>query len=289
MTRPGLSRRAIWLGLSDQTRIDALNRLAQADGLSVIIGDWPGGHVDLDIIILDDAHLSLRDQLPSEDGKACQLIILAADHKSWTDADFALPDTVSLETLTSVYRAARDFQHQVSGLRREVAQRKSAIGTIQSGKFSLRTLEEARNLATMLALACPRSDMVAVGLQELLINAVEHGNLEITGPYKQELLMNGGWRREIEDRLNMPRYADREVIVSFSRGHRMISITIQDDGPGFDHEALLGRDMPTAGYRGRGIALARDLAFDSVNYMGTGNIVEAILVTETKNPDHASQ
>jgi sigma-B regulation protein RsbU (phosphoserine phosphatase) len=132
----------------------------------------------------------------------------------------------------------------------------------------------------MLALACPNSDLVAIGLQELLINAVEHGNLEITADEKQKLIIEGGWRAEVERRLASPKYSGRVVLVNFQRGERMISITVQDDGDGFEFDNYLDRDVPTEGYRGRGIAMARDLSFSSLTYLGRGNLVEATILLQ---------
>ena len=167
-------------------------------------------------------------------------------------------------------------------MRRDVAGRQSAVGTINHGQFVLSSLDEARNLATMLALACPNSDLVAIGLQELLINAVEHGNLEITAQEKQDLLLDGKWRDEVERRLNSEEYAGRVVLVNFQRGERMISITIQDDGDGFEYDNYAASDMPSEGYRGRGIAMARDLSFSSLTYLGRGNLVEATILLQNE-------
>lgn len=62
-----------------------------------------------------------------------------------------------------------------------IAVRQSPIGSIIEGLFDIRTPTEARNLATMLALACPDPGAVVVGLQELMLNSIEHCNLDIGG------------------------------------------------------------------------------------------------------------
>ena len=125
-----------------------------------------------------------------------------------------------------------------------------------------------------------QADFVLVGLQELLVNAVEHGNLEISGAQKRDLLIAGTWREEVERRLADPAYAQRRVIVTFQRGARMIAFTIQDEGEGFDHEAFLKGPPAGAGYRGRGITLARTLSFSSLTYMGSGSVVEAVILLD---------
>ena len=234
---------------------------------------------NIGIVIVDDAHADILAAARAQTDAIVQTILISVD-ASPGRADFVLPLDVDAQVLSSVYTAASEFRSQVVGLRRDVASRQSAVGTINHGQFVLSSLDEARNLATMLALACPNSDLVAIGLQELLINAVEHGNLGITAQEKQELLIDGKWRAEVERRLNSEEYAGRVVLVNFQRGERMISITIQDDGDGFEYDNYVDSDVPTEGYRGRGIAMARDLSFSSLTYLGRGNLVEATILLQ---------
>jgi hypothetical protein len=232
-------------------------------------------------VIYDDKHLTALDIAGKKAAESMQSIFITKDSNQDSRADYTLSFDAEIDSVRSLLRATQDFRDEILTLRSDVAKRKSAIGTINYGQFIFKTLDEARSLATMLALACPNSDLIVVWLQELMINAVEHGNLEISASDKQNLLMNGSWREEVERRLQDPEYLDRLVIVSFQRSERMISITIQDEGMGFDHEKMISLEVPSEGYRGRGIAMARDLSFSAVTYMGPGNIVEAtILINE---------
>ena len=63
------------------------------------------------------------------------------------------------------------------------------------------------------------------------------------------------------------------------RENRLV-FTIQDEGEGFDHEAYQARPPEGEGYRGRGITLARTLSFSSVTYMGSGSVVEAVILLD---------
>ena len=274
-------RDGIWVRLAETAlvRTYLLERFGSA---VTTVATLPEG-ATIGLVIVDDLH---RDDLLAASGHnagALQSILLTADTSAGARADFVLPVDVDIESVKSVLRAAKDFHDQVMSLKSDVARRKSAIGTIITGQFILRTLDEARNLATMLALACPNSDLVAIGLQELLINAVEHGNLEIDAAMKQDLLMSGRWREEIEQRLQDPAYSDRLVIVSFQRSERIISLTVQDEGAGFDHKRYLNASAPSEGYRGRGISMARDLSFSSITYHGAGNLVEATILIDAES------
>jgi len=53
------------------------------------------------------------------------------------------------------------------------------IDLLSCGTFRFQTLDAARQLASMLSNACPEPAKVIVGMTELMVNAVEHGNLEI--------------------------------------------------------------------------------------------------------------
>jgi len=271
----------IWLNLSNSALArEFTSYLAERYGSELVVGpDLPSGST-VGFAIVDDAHAAILKTAVDHSSSALQTIHITRDASKKSDADFVLSSDVGFESVRSVFRTAREYRDEVVALRADVAKRKSAIGTINQGQFIFRTLEEARSLATMLALACPNSDMVVVGLQELMINAVEHGNLEISAEDKQKLLIGGNWRAEIDSRLESSDYKDRVVIVSFQRSDRMISILIQDEGLGFDHENVAMAEIPSEGYRGRGIAMARDLSFSSVRYMGEGNIVDATIILD---------
>jgi len=275
------SRDLIWMMLSDTPLSQSLRAHIEAEGRGRFVGETSLPEAgDIGVVIADDAHLGALKAARLRAGEAMQSVFITEKAQTRVQADFVLSAETDFASLRSVLNAAFDYRDQVLGLQADVARRKSAIGTIMSGQFVFRTLEEARNLSTMLALACPNSDAVVVGLQELMINAVEHGNLEISAREKRDLLMTGGWREEVERRLAHPDYRDRRVIVTFQRGARMIAFTIQDEGEGFDHEAFLAAPAPGERYRGRGITLARTLSFSSVTYMGSGSVVEAVIMLD---------
>ena len=269
----------IWARFKDQ-RLSCLIPSVLDDGLDAAIchEDEPD-FAHIGIAIVDDAHADILERAKAHPDAIIQTILISVD-ASPGRADFVLPVDVDAQVLKSVFVAACEYRSQVAGLRRDVASRQSAVGTINHGQFVLSTLDEARNLATMLALACPNSDLVAIGLQELLINAVEHGNLGISAEEKQALIIDGSWREEVDRRLSSPEYAGRVVLVNFQRGERMISITIQDDGDGFEFDGYVDSEVPSDGYRGRGIAMARDLSFSSLTYLGRGNLVEATILLD---------
>lgn len=194
------------------------------------------------------------------------------DRSRAADPDWVPPpdcDPNRLETcpLADQHTTIRDY----------ISMNKPAIGRMLRGVFEISTFDEAEKLATMLASHCPNPDMAAIGIWELLANAIEHGNLEIDFALKSTLLMQGRLHAEIERRLKLPQYRSRTVQVFFKRQARSIRLRIRDEGPGFDFEAAMKAERPALAPNGRGLMLARTMTFSRIRFIGTGNIVDATI------------
>lgn len=184
------------------------------------------------------------------------------------------------EVLVSVVRTAARDNQQYRSIRKELREATRTLGLMRGGSFCFRTLAEARALATLLANACPNSESVAMGLAELMINAVEHGNLGITYQEKSALNAAGFWEAEVERRLAQDGLSSRQVEVEFTRDANAIRITITDQGEGFDWETYLTLSPERAlDNHGRGIAMAKLLSFSELEYRGLGNQVAVTIAT----------
>lgn len=176
------------------------------------------------------------------------------------------------EMLLAVLGSAIAHHDRNRGLRAEVANNARSIETMVSGHFRYRTLDQASHLACLLASACPEPNAVVSGLSELMVNAVEHGNLAIGYRTKTALLESGEWRAEIERRLGLPEYRDRHVEVLVQRSEREIIVEIADKGEGFDPVPFLEIDAARAMHtHGRGIALAKAMSFDELEFRSGGS------------------
>jgi CheY-like chemotaxis protein len=192
------------------------------------------------------------------------------------------------EMLKSVVQTALQDRMRYKEAQEEVYKHVRIMGMMQSGQFNFRTLEQGRTLASVLANACPDPSRVVNGLSELMINAVEHGNLAITYKQKSELNKNGAWEAEVNRRLAIPENACKVVEVDYARVNGEILITITDQGDGFDWQPFMELSPERAfDTHGRGIAMSRMLNFDRLEYRGSGNEVLAVLnvgdETERKN------
>lgn len=139
-----------------------------------------------------------------------------------------------------------------------------------------RTPDEARRLAAFAARICPDPGRVVLGLSELMLNAVEHGNLAIGYEEKSHLIEKDALEAEIVRRLDMPEYGVRRARLAIERLAEGYEFTIRDEGSGFRWERYLELSPERAFHaHGRGIAMAKALSFDFLEYRGCGNTVVA--------------
>ncbi len=149
---------------------------------------------------------------------------------------------------------------------------------INAVEFRFQTLEEADTLSKMISNLYPTPVKVIMGITELLINSVEHGNLGITYTEKTKLIKNGTWIDEINNRLKQDQYKEKFTTIKFTQDETCIKLTIKDQGIGFDYKQYLKVD-PTRAFdpHGRGIAVAAMISFDNVKFIGSGNEVHCIV------------
>lgn len=182
------------------------------------------------------------------------------------------------EMLCSVIATALQDHLRYRRLQEEIARTSRIFGLMTRADFRFRTLEQGRELARMLANACPDPRKVVVGLGELLVNAVEHGNLGIGYQEKGRLMESGMLEREVARRLELPEFSDLVVSVSYERDDRELRIRIVDQGDGFDWRNF-SQVEPSRVFdsHGRGIAVARIMSFDRVDFSGSGNEVTGVI------------
>ncbi len=121
-----------------------------------------------------------------------------------------------------------------------------------------------------------RVTALRIGLREILINAIEHGNLAITYDEKTRELTTGNYLEFIQARQLDPRFRDRKVVIEYELNTLFVQYTITDEGEGFDWQKLKAEeDIHQQDSHGRGIAVTEN-AFDELIYSGKGNQVQLI-------------
>lgn len=187
------------------------------------------------------------------------------------------------EVLLSTIRAANDDHKHKLDLKAQIKEYGTAMSMINNGDFSFQTIEQAKALAVLIGSPFPNAEMVVLGLTELLVNAVEHGNLGITYDEKKQLKISGNWELEIQKRLYLPENREKLANAAITRTSEELKVVISDQGKGFDWQKYSTFDQNRlSDPNGRGIAMTMSAGFDSVTYQGNGNTVECILRLNSK-------
>lgn len=175
--------------------------------------------------------------------------------------------------ITLVRSAIEDYRNILGQVAAE-AERHVGLSTLRYAEFQLRSLNEVHALTPLLAQMFPDPQRVNLGILELLINAVEHGNLGIDYATKTRLVMEDSWHAEVERRLALPEYREKAVTIIAEHGPDEIRLLIRDEGQGFDWSDYLAISPERAlDPHGRGIAMSKLISFDRLEYRGRGNEV----------------
>lgn len=122
------------------------------------------------------------------------------------------------------------------------------------------------NIVTQLRLA----------ISEIIINAIEHGNLEITYEDKLIKMQSDEYFEYISGKMMEDKNKEKKVKVEFLLNSEKIVVKITDQGKGFNYAKYLDKqDIDTSEnflQHGRGIALAKEI-FDEIKYNDKGNQV----------------
>jgi CheY-like chemotaxis protein/anti-sigma regulatory factor (Ser/Thr protein kinase) len=194
-------------------------------------------------------------------------------------ASYYLTKPIDIKILRAVVKSVLSEQAASRALQEEAQDTTSTLNRfLDSGNFSIKTTDEANELAVLLARFCPDPKRSVLGLGELLVNAVEHGNLGITYDEKTDLYENDQWKAEVERRLLLPENRDKQVVVQYEHLDGELRFLITDQGEGFDWKPYLEIDPARVfDTHGRGIAMAAKVSFDSIQYQNRGNEVLIII------------
>lgn len=130
---------------------------------------------------------------------------------------------------------------------------------------------------------------VRLALDEALVNAIVHGNLEIDSRQKGNTLADlVAYDQLVRNRCQLPPYNQRRVHITSQITTDFAKITIADEGNGFNHAALPKdfSDIDTLTSYGRGLLLIRTF-MDSVSFNSKGNAI-TMIKKRSSLPIHSS-
>ena len=130
---------------------------------------------------------------------------------------------------------------------------------------------------TAMGLVEARQLHLRAALQELVMNAVEHGCLELRYHDKVEAMEKDQYDELIRQRRQYVRFRDRRVTIRaiYDKRQRILTYQIADEGKGFNWKAWLKSGVevcPTGDVSGRGIFLVHSF-FPDIKYNDRGNEV----------------
>lgn len=187
---------------------------------------------------------------------------------------YYLPKPYEEETLLAIVRSAVNDRNRKELFIGRLKSNNLALKACVNAEFHFSTFAQAQDLALLLGAAFPKPDLATNGLYELLINAIEHGNLGLGYTQKANHLAENTYETEIAKLSAMDSNAGKKVILQFTRNEQRVQVLITDEGKGFDWRHYLEIEPARAAMgHGRGIAKANLLCFDKIEYLGTGNQV----------------
>ena len=112
---------------------------------------------------------------------------------------------------------------------------------------------------------------VGTALIEVLVNAIEHGNLEVSSVLREDPDHNA-YKTLVEQRRHQSPYRERRVRLTARFSRREAVYVVRDEGPGFDVSSLPDPTDPSNLEKssGRGLLLIRTF-MDEVRFNSTGN------------------
>jgi hypothetical protein len=122
-------------------------------------------------------------------------------------------------------------------------------------------------------------DVIAMAFHEALVNALEHGNLELESSLKGDLFTDEDAYVKLRgERMAEPAYAGRLIEVRLAMDTERFELEISDEGQGFDASQIapLPGDSEMAPHCGRGLPLIL-LVMDEVHFNDKGNQIRLVL------------
>jgi CheY-like chemotaxis protein/anti-sigma regulatory factor (Ser/Thr protein kinase) len=131
---------------------------------------------------------------------------------------------------------------------------------------------------------------LGLGLYEIILNAIEHGSLEISFVEKCRAIEDNAYDDLLTNRLSNPTFSHRRVTIDYQMMQDELYYIIKDEGRGFDWRRQTNTDAVENLLNpcGRGIFLAR-LYLDHVEFKEPGNEVHLVKYAESNGGKHGNK
>ena len=173
----------------------------------------------------------------------------------------------------------RDIRMADSGLHGLVNERRHFLFRSDEVEVSSLVRHLTDRLVPMGFASSNNADVIAMAVHEALVNALDHGNLEMESRMKGDLFMDEDPYLKLRAaRMADPVYAGRLIEVRLALDTERFELEISDEGQGFDASRLspLPGDSDMAPHFGRGLPLIL-LVMDEVHFNEKGNQIRMVL------------
>lgn len=204
----------------------------------------------------------------------------AVNYVPWRSAQTELVEVVESVLLASEVRKCRNRllsyiveQHHVFTLGNDTSLIPALITLFQESILGLGICDQAESVRVNMA------------MEEALLNAVYHGNLEVSSKLRNDPERGDvPYREQIDERRRLFPYRDRKITVRAHFTAQEAKFIITDQGPGFDPGSLPDPTDPEhiELASGRGLLLIRTF-MDEVSHNSTGNEITMIKKRQSKN------
>lgn len=259
-----------------------------------------GTEAEYDLVIADpalpglDLQSVIRDIFRKKPSQT--LVVVGASPKSQAEMQYIHNGVTDFLSKPVDFSLIERCIEQAVRLRDQEERERMTLRFIKSEKTEMRFT--CRELADVQAVALPILSRLVesarlssyeglrmrVAIQEAILNALEHGNLELESRWKEEFGEDGRdkFARIRRERLADPSYSERFVELSSWFDGECLEITVKDEGNGFLGSTTFVPDLSqNLSCFGRGMTLISD-AVDELRYAEGGS--EVTLVKRLNGP-----
>jgi len=233
------------------------------------------------VLVIDSCPETQARIVDDAQGRGCSIIAPPDPSAARATIDLAAPELAITDRLLpeGLGRALSRAQHRLLGDLEERPGGRPADYRVSLGSDLSDVPRVVSWLLRTTAGTLPENQRLHMrgALHELLLNAVEHGTLELGFQMKQQALAEGRYEAVLRRRVAESRFKDRRITIQvyYEKEVKRLTYCIIDEGKGFKWRRFLTQSVDagrTAALSGRGIFLARSY-FPSLTYNDRGNEV----------------
>lgn len=177
--------------------------------------------------------------------------------------------------LVEMHREFRLAQDGLKGLQKETRHFSFRCDELDIGSI----IRHLTDRLVPMGFASPTNvDVISMAFHEALVNALEHGNLELDSSMKSDMFSETDPYTALRlKRLSDEHFASRTVDVLMESTPELFTVTITDQGPGFDTSRVAyAAEDSLHKLTGRGLAMIQ-MVMDEVTFNETGNQIRLVL------------